>query len=553
MRLITGDELGLLKEIVPELCRRREDVDDDSSSSIATKFAGGSRLPAVHRLDLSSCADGATNYSSSIPGRSAGIVSLAFLPPSLSSSSESCFDFAALRSNGIVETWRGTRGGKDQNDNDNGEADITPASYIKGETLTNGVAVRTMNGDKYAEKSPGDDVSSSSGGWYMNRPINPISMVSSYIINNHTLNDAGENNGNPILVTCDSIGGLSVINANKLNVVAQYETFMADSDATSTSTITNVGTSSQLLQLLPLPSSSKNNPCNIGTLTYTKGTRANVDIATCLALTSSTSSVGVGGRERGTRLVNVETGAVVWKAKNLPPDSQTLLQRMMWTTYIKFLHGGEFDNVMTCGTAYGQVQLYDVRASSSVRRPTAYTPDNMLSHRITSMCQMGDSTNILAVGDTIGDIHLLDIRKLSAGRYQSSARKSKTGSEEIGFGRLAGPGGSIRQLVNHPSKPNVLACVGLDRKLWTWDITKKKKNGMKKPLDCVYLKQRLNCILFCEDGDGTENKTDNEYEESGMDGHDFDDERKELDEDAVEDYIDSDDDDCDNNNNRCNK
>ena len=27
MRLITRDELGLLKEIVPELCRHREDVD----------------------------------------------------------------------------------------------------------------------------------------------------------------------------------------------------------------------------------------------------------------------------------------------------------------------------------------------------------------------------------------------------------------------------------------------------------------------------------------------------------------------------------------------
>jgi hypothetical protein len=103
-------------------------------------------------------------------------------------------------------------------------------------------------------------------------------MVSSYIISD----GVSWNNKNPILVTCDSIGGLSIINANKMNVVAQYETFMADSDDTA-STITNVGgTLSQLLQLLPLPSSSKNNPCNIGTLKYTKGTRANVDIATCL-------------------------------------------------------------------------------------------------------------------------------------------------------------------------------------------------------------------------------------------------------------------------------
>jgi hypothetical protein len=159
------------------------------------------------------------------------------------------------------------------------------------------------------------------------------------------------------------------------------------------------------------------------------------------------------------------------------------------------------------------------------------------------MRQMGDSANILAVGDTIGDIHLLDICKLSAGCYLSSARKSnKSGGEDIGLGRLAGPGSFIRQLVNHPtSKPNVLACVRLDRKLWTWEISKKKKNGMKKPLDCVYLKQRLNCVLFCEDGDDTENKTDNDYEESGMEGGGMTRSRKELEEDTVEDYIDSDD------------
>ena len=125
---------------------------------------------------------------------------------------------------------------------------------------------------------------------------------------------------------------------------------------------------------------------------------------------------------------------------------------------------------------------------------------------------------------------------------RSNHNNNKSGGEDIGLGRLAVPGGSIRQLVNHPtSKPNVLACVGLDRKLWTWDISK-KKNGMKKSLDCVYLKKRLNCVLFCEDGDDTENKTDNDYEESGMDGGSMTRSRKELEEDAVEDYIDSDDD-----------
>jgi hypothetical protein len=113
----------------------------------------GSRLPAVQRLDLSSCADssggfGSDNNSSSIPGRSARIVSLASIPPPppSSSSEASCFNFAALRSNGNVETWRGTRRGKEQNNNDYSEADITPASYVKGESLINGVVGRTTDG-----------------------------------------------------------------------------------------------------------------------------------------------------------------------------------------------------------------------------------------------------------------------------------------------------------------------------------------------------------------------------------------------------------------------
>ena len=89
MRLITGDELGLLKEIVPELFRRREDVDagptssslSSSSSSIATEFAG-IRLPAVQCL--SSPADisggfGSDNNSSSIPGRSEANEIVSFL------------------------------------------------------------------------------------------------------------------------------------------------------------------------------------------------------------------------------------------------------------------------------------------------------------------------------------------------------------------------------------------------------------------------------------------------------------------------------------------
>ena len=126
---------------------------------------------------------------------------------------------------------------------------------------------------------------------------------------------------------------------------------------------------------------------------------------------------------------------------------------------------------MATGSAYKQVQIYDIRVTST-RRPVLYTPDELLSHRITSICQLNNNNgNTIAVGDTIGDVHLLDMRKMHSGkpshrsRYNnnnttSSKHKAK---EEIGLGRLVGPGGSIKQLYVHPTLP-IISCVGLDRK-----------------------------------------------------------------------------------------
>ncbi len=142
-----------------------------------------------------------------------------------------------------------------------------------------------------------------------------------------------------------------------------------------------------------------------------------------------------GGWERGAHLLDVETGAVVGRAKNLPPDPLTLLQRLMWTTLIAFLRpsGGGAGNgaTMACGRARGQVQIYNVRSSSSVRRPASATPERMLCHRVTMLCQLGPGGglcggNVLAAGDAEGDVHLHNLRKLFAGWYATSG-KSRSG------------------------------------------------------------------------------------------------------------------------------
>ena len=184
----------------------------------------------------------------------------------------------------------------------------------------------------------------------------------------------------------------------------------------------------------------------------------------------------------------------------------------MWTTSIQFLHtptsaissGNIPSNLLATGSAYKQVQIYDIRVSSggsgaatSTRRPVLYTPDELLSHRITSICQLNNNGNTIAVGDTIGDVHLLDMRKMHSGKPSHRSRYNNTSSkhkakEEIGLGRLVGPGGSIKQLYVHPTLP-IISCVGLDRKLWTYDVNRHKM------IDCIYLKQRLNCMLVCDD------------------------------------------------------
>jgi hypothetical protein len=161
------------------------------------------------------------------------------------------------------------------------------------------------------------------------------------------------------------------------------------------------------------------------TLTHTRGGRINVDVDTCLFANNDLSALAVGRRERGARLLDVETGAVVWRAENLSPDPRTLLQRLMWTTPIAFLRpsgGGAGNGVtMACETVRGQVQIYDFWSSLSVRRPASATPEGMLCHCVTVLCQLGPGDglcggNVLAAGDAVGVVHLLHLRKLSAGQ-----------------------------------------------------------------------------------------------------------------------------------------
>lgn len=278
---------------------------------------------------------------------------------------------------------------------------------------------------------------------------------------------------NERLCAADSLGNVAIVNPNKAAVVATYSAY----------------------------SSSKQG----ATITYTKGQVVNTQLATAMA-TSTCGQIAVGGRERETTIMDINNGAQIWKAKNLPPDAQTLLQQPVWSTSLTFLNS----TLLLAGTAYKQVRLYDIRSNS--RRPVSYTPEGLLEHRVTALC--GIDEHLYVVGDAAGYLSEVDIR-MAMGK----SKKSRT----ITIPRFVGPVGSIRQIVRHHTKP-LIACVGLDRMLRTYSCKTRRQ------IDCIYLKQRLNCVLFCED------------EELESDEIRYDDvEDKDVDvEDDVQDYVVSD-------------
>jgi ribosome biogenesis protein NSA1 len=235
-----------------------------------------------------------------------------------------------------------------------------------------------------------------------------------------------------------------------------------------------------------------------------------VALATTFALDVAGNRVAVGGPDRETVLFDIETAKQVWKTKNLAPDPQTLLQPQVWPTAIRFLSSDCVlgSNIMAVGNGYKQVRIYDVRASATQRRPICWTPEGLLEHRVTAITQI--DVNHIVAGDAAGYLHTIDLRKLG--------RPIKTDASVQTVGRYVGPAGSVRGLVNHASAPR-LAAAGLDRMLRIYDTTKRKQ------VSCMYLRQRLNCVLVGrdemwgddDDEDGNDDDDDDNYEEDLLD------------------------------------
>ncbi len=190
-------------------------------------------------------------------------------------------------------------------------------------------------------------------------------------------------------------------------------------------------------------------------------------------------ALAAAGRENDLKTWDLGTGQCTWKAKNVPNDFLDMRQTV-WITSLCALGvpgvksgggggGGTGLQQMVAGTAHRQVRLYDARAQ---KRPTHSVDAD--EHGITTMAVAPDGREVV-VADTAGLVRVLDLRKMKWGR------------------RFEGPAGSVRGLAFHPTLP-VLACVGLDRMARVYDYRSREQKFQ------VYLKQRLNAVLF--DGEG---------------------------------------------------
>lgn len=383
MRLITGDECGLLKECIPELSHR---VRDPNAAVTPYNSMPDVTKDGVCRID-----------PHEKQARERGVIDMAWVDNEEEMHCQE-YSFASLRRNGSIEIWKGQAEKRNQH-----------GQYVLQRT----------------SKNIFHDVE---------RP-SPLGL--------------GVFQKQDRICAGDSLGNLVVLKNNDvLDVVETYHAYKGSKRG--------------------------------DTISYTPGKAVNTQLATAIAFDTIHGRVAMGGRERETCLVDIQTGDSVFKTKNLPPDPQTLLQQPVWPTAIEFLN--QDGNTMAVGTAYKQVRLYDVRENSKMRRPTQTTPEGLLEYRVTSLCQTSDHE--LVVGDGAGYIYSLDLRRLG--------RDLKTAANKD-MGRYVGPAGSVRQLKKHPTLPR-LAAVGLDRMLRIYDTKKRLQ------LDCIYLKQRINCVLMHSDG-----------------------------------------------------
>lgn len=179
--------------------------------------------------------------------------------------------------------------------------------------------------------------------------------------------------------------------------------------------------------------------------------------------------IAVGGKEHDLNIWSLEKQECVFKAKNVTHDNLDM-RVPVWVKDIRFLSQGSSNgHRAVVGTGYQHVRIYD---TNTKRRPVQEIKFG--EYPVNALCVSPDETRVY-IADTAGNLDILDLRTLKH------------------LGRCTGPVGAIRDIACHPTLPYI-AAVGLDRFVHVFDVNTRKYQHM------VYAKQRLNTVVFCDDG-----------------------------------------------------
>mmetsp|Transcript_32677 Transcript_32677/g.75214 ORF Transcript_32677/g.75214 Transcript_32677/m.75214 type:complete len:559 (-) Transcript_32677:90-1766(-) len=245
------------------------------------------------------------------------------------------------------------------------------------------------------------------------------------------------------------------------------------------------------------------------------------------------------GRGRETLLYDRVAEKITWRARNLPPDPVTQLQRPIWGSAVCLFDGEEGADgperlpKVAVGTAFGQVRLYDPEKN---RRPLS----------ITRLVGDGDGRR-LGAERTTTDGAPGDFRVTALKRWRGSTVLAADAAGYVRHLDMSAPQGkllktfegfcgSVRDIAVQEGEGRYAAACGLDRTVKVLDVGKGKLVGR------VYLKQRMNCLLFCTNGKEAQEENDEEEDEEDKDNW----EDKVVwkggkdEEDVVENYFDSD-------------
>jgi ribosome biogenesis protein NSA1 len=560
MRLITGDECGLLKECIPELSTNAEEEEKNEAVSIpsrrrvlVSKDQGVELLNPDFLAENNKRTDASSSSSSSAAGlRRKGIVSLTW------TAAHDDSQFASLHMDGTVQLWKSSS--VDEAMSGNGGY----ARYRRVSEISN--IFQTPTGETSTES----EASNTTTTMMMDPLSKPIGL--------YAFETASANSGSTDtrLVACNAQGTVCILNPNHKSsndvdenptspIVKSFETVKGNQNMTSTPTTKNIAR----LQYPQITATALDGQNVISTNTHTSSSSASPSSAT-------PTRIALGGRDRDVMIWDLESSQQVYKAKNLPPDPQTLLQPLVWPTVMTFVQQSSAFNgsphILAVGTAYNQVRIYDVRVHQAVmtmkttnksqssssypapmkQRPLAYSPLKdcphvPLEHRVTTLLPMENDSCHLVVGDAAGYLQTMDMRLLE--KNTSHTSKSSIHGQQYGqaqpscmVGRFVGPEGSVRGLAQD-GKGEMLAAVGLDRMLRLYETSTRKQ------VYCMYLKQRLNCVLCGRQDakkkrngkkDSHDNENNDDDDDAGEDGYDS----ADMDaDDVVEDYVDSSDDD----------